>query len=83
MSDFEFVPDYTMYANRFSFLGVPLTEDITKSDADLAILGIPYDLATSGRPGTRSGPTAIRQASANLRWEECRWPWTFELRVSH
>jgi agmatinase len=80
MSDFEFVPDYTMYANRFSFLGVPLTEDITKSDADLAILGIPYDLATSGRPGTRSGPTAIRQASANLRWEESRWPWTFELR---
>jgi agmatinase len=79
MSDFKFVPDYTMYANQFSFLGVPLCADISASSADLAILGVPYDLATSGRPGTRSGPTAIRQASANLRWEEARWPWSFNL----
>jgi agmatinase len=79
MSDFDFVPDNSMYANQFSFLSVPLCADVTASDADLAILGVPYDLATSGRAGTRSGPTAIRQASANLRWEEQRWPWTFPL----
>ena len=69
-----------MYANVFSFLGLPFCEDIETSTADLAILGLPYDLATSGRPGTRSGPNAIRQASANLRWEEARWPWNFSLR---
>ena len=39
---------------------------------DLAILGIPYDLATTGRAGTRHGPQAVRIASANLRWEEKR-----------
>ena len=66
-----------MYSNMFSFLNLPFCEDIRSSDADLAILGLPYDLATSGRPGTRFGPNAIRQASANLRWEEARWPWPF------
>jgi agmatinase len=40
-------------------------------------MGIPYDLGTSGRAGARSGPNGIRQASANLRWEEQRWPWAF------
>jgi agmatinase len=40
-------------------------------------MGIPYDLATTGRAGTRHGPQAVRRASANLRWEEKRWPWTF------
>ncbi len=68
-----------MYANLYSFMSLPLCDDIKASDADVAVLGLPYDLATSGRPGTRSGPTAIRQASANLRWEEARWPWSFKL----
>jgi agmatinase len=68
-----------MYSNVFSFLGIPLCQDIAASDADLAVLGLPYDLATSGRAGARSGPNAIRQASANLRWEEARWPWSFPL----
>ncbi len=68
-----------MYANLFGFLNLPLCEDISSSEADVAVLGLPYDLATSGRAGTRSGPNAIRQASANLRWEEARWPWPFKL----
>ena len=44
----------------------------------MAVLGIPYDLGTTGRAGTRHGPQGIRLASANLRWEERRWPWTFD-----
>jgi agmatinase len=46
---------------------------------DAVVMGIPYDLGTSGRAGARSGPNGIRQASANLRWEEQRWPWGFSL----
>ncbi len=34
--------------------------------ADVAILGVPFDLATSNRPGARFGPDAIRTASAQL-----------------
>ena len=33
------------------------------SGADVAILGIPFDAATSNRPGARFGPRAIRAAS--------------------
>lgn len=33
---------------------------------DVAILGVPFDLATSNRPGARFGPDAIRLASAQL-----------------
>ena len=79
MSWDQFSDSYDMYSNVFSFLGFPLCSDPSESDADVAILGLPYDLATSGRAGTRSGPSAIRQASANLRWEEARWPWDFAL----
>ena len=67
----------TLVGNSFGYLGVPLDPDAAASDADLVVMGIPYDLATSGRAGTRHGPQGIRQASANLRWETRRWPWTF------
>jgi len=69
--------DDSAYANVFSFMGVPLHRDIERADA--VVMGVPYDLATSGRAGARSGPNAIRQASAHLRWEERRWPWSFHL----
>jgi agmatinase len=79
MSQNKFPDSADMYSNVYSFMGLPFCDDIAASDADLAVLGLPYDLATSGRAGTRSGPNAIRQASANLRWEQARWPWTFLL----
>ncbi|OUX25433.1 MAG: agmatinase [Euryarchaeota archaeon TMED255] len=68
-----------MYANIYSFMGVPFSRNFLSDKFDAFVMGIPYDLATSGRAGTRSGPTDIRQASANLRWEENRWPWEFPL----
>ena len=37
-------------------------------DADIAIVGIPLDLATTNRPGARFGPAAIRAASAHMAW---------------
>ena len=72
--------DTSMYANIYSFMGVPFSRNFLSDEFDAFVMGIPYDLATSGRAGTRSGPTDIRQASANLRWEENRWPWTFSLK---
>jgi agmatinase len=69
--------DDSVYANVFSFMGLPLSRDIEHADA--VVMGVPYDLATSGRAGARSGPNAIRQASAHLRWETRRWPWDFHL----
>jgi agmatinase len=68
-------PSYSIVGNNFGFLGRPLRED--PGSADVAVIGVPYDLGTSGRGGARHGPQAIRAASANLKWEEQRWPWPF------
>jgi agmatinase len=69
--------DDSIYANVFSFMGLPLSRDLDRPGLEAVVMGIPYDLGTSGRAGARSGPSGIRQASANLRWEEQRWPWGF------
>lgn len=72
--------DYSLYANAFGFLRQPLNFDPANSDADLIITGVPFDLATTGRSGSRFGPEAIRKASVNLAWEGKRWPWFFNLK---
>jgi len=70
--------DISMYANLFSFMARPLTRDLDDT-TDAVILGIPFDLATTGRSGTRFGPNGVRNASSNLGWEENRWPWDFNV----
>ncbi|KLV10916.1 MULTISPECIES: agmatinase [Photobacterium] len=72
-------PDYSLYANAFGFLRQPLNFTPHTSDADVVITGVPFDMATTGRSGSRMGPGAIRQVSTNLAWEGKRWPWTFSL----
>lgn len=71
--------DYSLYSNAFGFLRQPLNFDPVKSQADVIITGIPFDLATTGRSGCRQGPEAIRKASVNLAWEEKRWPWFYDV----
>ncbi|TNF18370.1 MAG: agmatinase [Rhodobacteraceae bacterium] len=41
----------------------PYVEDWSRIDADVAILGAPYDFGTQFRPGARFGPRAVREAS--------------------
>lgn len=72
--------DISLYSNAFGFLRAPLCFEPDKSDADVIITGVPFDAATSGRPGCRYGAQAIRQASVNLAWEHKRYPWTFALK---
>jgi agmatinase len=53
----QFGPDIT-------FLGIDrctLDEPDTYADADVVVIGAPFDGGTSHRPGTRFGPMAIRQ----------------------
>jgi len=47
-----------------SFCKLPVQTDLDRLDADVAILGAPFDMGTQYRSGTRFGPRAIRQASA-------------------
>ena len=69
--------DLPLYITISSFLQLPSVTRLEDSEADVVISGVPFDLATSGRSGSRSGPQGIRRASANLMWEGQRWPWDF------
>jgi agmatinase len=63
------------YSGALSFLRRKYSKDL--SEADVAVVGIPFDLATTNRPGTRLGPRAIRAASASLAW--CApYAWDFD-----
>ncbi|CAM3885150.1 MULTISPECIES: agmatinase [Pseudoalteromonas] len=72
-------PDHSLYSNGMTFLRQPMVQNITDINADVVVLGLPFDMATSGRPGARLGPDAIRRASVHLAWEETKYPWTFKL----
>ena len=76
----EIDADLPAYELVSTFLGFPSCTDVATSEADVIIQGIPFDLATVGRAGTREGPRAIRLVSPNLAFEEARWPWTFDLK---
>ena len=54
-----------MYGPDVTFLGVDrctIDEPDTYADADVVVIGAPFDGSTSHRPGTRFGPQAIRTA---------------------
>jgi agmatinase len=53
------------FAGIRTFMRLPHVTDLAGADA--AVYGIPFDTATSFRPGQRHGPEAIRAASALIR----------------
>ena len=63
------------YAGALSFMRRRYTRDL--AGADVAVMGVPYDLAVSGRSGARLGPRAVRAASSHIAWS-APWPWSFD-----
>ena len=66
------------YSGALSFARRKYTRDL--ADVDVAVTGIPFDTATTNRPGTRFGPRGIRAASVAVAWER-NWPWEFDALV--
>jgi agmatinase len=60
------------YAGALSFMRRKYTRDL--AGVDVAVTGIPLDLATTNRPGARFGPRAIRATSAGISWAR-PYPW--------
>lgn len=63
------------YAGALSFMRRKYSREL--EGVDVAVSGVPFDLATTNRPGTRFGPAAIRRASAQLAWG-LPFPWPFD-----
>ncbi len=59
--------------NIKSFMGLPLKKEFDKED--YAIVGVPFDTATTNRAGCRFGPRAIREWSDRFRpnVQDARW----------
>jgi agmatinase len=56
------------YAGVTSFMRRKYTRDL--NGVDVAVTGVPFDTATTNRPGTRLGPRGIRNASTTMAWEK-------------
>ena len=53
-----------LYAGINTMLKLPYCEDANAvSDYDVAFMGVPFDIGTTFRPGTRFGPQGMRRAS--------------------
>lgn len=63
------------YAGILSYMRRRYSKEL--AGVDVAVVGVPYDLATTNRSGTRLGPRAIRQASSVLAWDRA-WGWEFD-----
>jgi len=63
------------YGGALSFLRRPYRRDLT--GVDVAVTGVPFDGATTNRPGCRFGPRAIRAASTELASLDA-FPWGFD-----
>jgi len=55
------------YGGVLSFMRRKYSKEMT--GVDVAVTGVPFDTATTNRPGSRFGPRAIREASAIMAWE--------------
>jgi len=62
------------YAGALSFCRRRYSRDL--NGVDIAVSGVPLDLATTYRPGTRFGPAGVRAASVQLA-ESIAFPWNF------
>ena len=66
----HFGPPDALVTPRFAgvrtFARLPHVE-LPRDDVDAAVIGVPFDTATSFRSGARFGPEAIRSASMLLR----------------
>lgn len=63
------------FSGALSFMRRRYAKDL--AGADVAVVGVPFDLATTGRPGSRYGPRAIRLGSALIAWDRV-WGWDFD-----
>ncbi|MGC0143704.1 MULTISPECIES: agmatinase [unclassified Pseudactinotalea] len=53
------------YAGLTTFARLPRMSDV--GEADVSVVGVPFDAGVTFRPGARFGPSAIREASRLLR----------------
>jgi agmatinase len=67
--------DEAPFYGASTFMRRPYSRDL--ANVDIAVLGVPFDLAVCNRPGSRFGPRAIRTASRDVSSWDKQYPWGF------
>lgn len=70
---------YFAYAGITTFLRSPHTREI--GDADIVVMGVPFDCGVSNRSGSRSGPQSIRKISLHTGNFHHPWPYDIQEKV--
>ncbi|PGK20690.1 agmatinase [Priestia megaterium] len=70
---------FLAYAGTPSFWRCEQTREL--KNVDIAVMGIPFDVGTSNRPGARFGPRTIRDMS--LHAGNFTYPWTYDVKEKY
>ena len=71
--------DEPLYGGEVTFQGLERSQEL--DGVDIAVLGCPYDLGTTYRPGARFGPRSVRELSRFVgAWPMGVWPWDDNIR---
>ncbi len=74
--------DPSLISNLFGFMRFPIIIKNKYSIKDIfntIIIGIPCEISSTGKPGSKLAPNDIRKESIHLCWEKKKWPWKFKL----
>ena len=63
------------YSGALSFARRRYTKNL--DEMDVAVVGVPFDLVTTSRPGARLGPRAVCEASAMVAWDRVH-EWAYD-----
>ena len=57
-------------AQSRTFFKAPVCDNLDELDAEIALIGVPFDQGTLGRPGARFGPDAVRDAPRTYNYSD-------------
>lgn len=65
-----------VYAGNPTFWGLPETRDV--GGKDITIMGVPFDVGVTNRPGARFGPRSVREIS--IHDMKTHYPWRYDVK---
>jgi len=70
---------FLAYGGNPTFWRCEQTREI--NGADIVVMGVPFDVGTSNRPGARYGPRSIREMSLHVG--NFYYPWSYDVKEKH
>ena len=66
------------YSGELTFWRLPLSKDLHSVEIDAAVVGSPFDMGVTNRPGARFGPRGLREQSIYVGLFQNFYSWGFK-----